>query len=94
MGTVKRLAEEVKRGLDETHPELRKPVVSKLALAVAAMIEGRTPNVNRAEETPASRKPVISNASLPEIRPGQASESQGTAHGRSFRRTSRRSIRV
>ncbi len=44
MGTVKRLAEEVKRGLDETHPELRKAVVSKLALAVGAMIEGRTPN--------------------------------------------------
>jgi hypothetical protein len=44
MGTVKRLAEEVERGLRGTHPELRKTVVSKLALAVGAMIEGQTPN--------------------------------------------------
>lgn len=44
MGTVKRLAEEVARGLRETDPELRKTVVSKLALAVGAMIEGQTPN--------------------------------------------------
>ncbi len=32
MGTVKRLAEEVERGLRETDPELRKTVVSKLSL--------------------------------------------------------------
>ncbi len=44
MGTVKRLAEEVERGLREIHPKLRKTVVSKLALAVGAMIEGQTPN--------------------------------------------------
>jgi len=44
MGTVKKLAEAVARGLRETHPELRKTVVSKLALAVGAMIEGQTPN--------------------------------------------------
>ncbi len=44
MGTVKRLAEEVERGLRETHPKLRKTVVSKLSLAVGAMIEGQTPN--------------------------------------------------
>lgn len=44
MGTVKRLAEEVKRGLDEFHPKLRKTVRSKLALAVGAMLEGQTPN--------------------------------------------------
>ena len=44
MGTVKRLAEEVERGLREIHPKLRKTVVSKLSLAVGAMIEGRTPN--------------------------------------------------
>lgn len=44
MGTVKRLAEAVERGLHETHPELRQTVVSKLALAVGAMIEGQTPN--------------------------------------------------
>ena len=40
MGTVKRLAEEVERALRETHPERRKTVVSKLSLAVGAMIEG------------------------------------------------------
>lgn len=44
MGTVKRLAEEVERGLGETHPELRKTVIKKLALAVGAMLEGQTPN--------------------------------------------------
>ena len=41
MGTVKRLAEEVERGLRELHPQLRKTVVSKLSLAVGAMIEGQ-----------------------------------------------------
>lgn len=44
MGTVKRLAEEVERGLAGALPELRKTVVRKLALAVGAMIEGQTPN--------------------------------------------------
>ena len=44
MGTVKRLAEDVERGLRETHPRLRKTVVRKLSLAVGAMIEGQTPN--------------------------------------------------
>jgi hypothetical protein len=44
MGTVRRLAAEVARGLSEAHPKLRKTVVSKLALAVGAMIEARTPN--------------------------------------------------
>jgi hypothetical protein len=44
MGTVKRLAEEVERGLQETLPRLRKTVVKKLSLAVGAMLEGRTPN--------------------------------------------------
>ena len=44
MGTVKRLAEEVARGLWNLHPKLRKTVVSKLSLAVGAMIEGQTPN--------------------------------------------------
>lgn len=44
MGDVKRLADEVGRGLVEVHPRLRKTVVSKLALAVGAMIEGQTPN--------------------------------------------------
>ena len=44
MGSVKRLAEEVARGLREAHPELRKTVIDKLALAVGAMLEGQTPN--------------------------------------------------
>lgn len=44
MGTVKRLAEEVERGLKETLPRLRKTVVKKLSLAVGAMLEARTPN--------------------------------------------------
>lgn len=44
MGTVKRLAEEVERGLGETSPGLRKTVITKLALAVGAMLEGQTPN--------------------------------------------------
>ncbi|WP_245537412.1 hypothetical protein [Thiocystis violascens] len=44
MGSVKRLADEVARGLREVHPRLRKTVVNKLALAVGAMIEGQTPN--------------------------------------------------
>jgi hypothetical protein len=44
MGSVKRLAEEVQRGLDDVLPKLRKTVVRKLALAVGAMIEGQTPN--------------------------------------------------
>jgi hypothetical protein len=44
MGTVRKLADEVERGLAEAHPQLRKTVVKKLALAVGAMIEGQTPN--------------------------------------------------
>lgn len=44
MGTVKKLAEEVARGLEQAHPELRKTVLRKLALMVGAMIEERTPN--------------------------------------------------
>jgi hypothetical protein len=44
MGTVKRLAEEVERGLGEAHPGLRKTVVRTLSLAVGAMLEGQTPN--------------------------------------------------
>ena len=44
MGTVRKLAEEVERGLERALPGLRKTVVRKLALAVGAMIEGQTPN--------------------------------------------------
>ena len=47
MGTVKTLAEEVARGLEQAHPKLRKTVVKKLALAVGAMIEGQTPALLR-----------------------------------------------
>jgi hypothetical protein len=36
MGTVKRLAEEVERGLTAALPQLRKTVVGKLSLAVWA----------------------------------------------------------
>jgi hypothetical protein len=44
MGTVKKLADEVARGLADALPGLRKTVAGKLALAVGAMIEGQTPN--------------------------------------------------
>ncbi len=44
MGTVRKLADEVKRGVGEAHPRLRKTVIKKLALTVGAMIEGQTPN--------------------------------------------------
>ena len=44
MGTVRKLADELERGLGEALPGLRKTVVKKLALAVGAMIEGQTPN--------------------------------------------------
>ena len=44
MGTVKKLADEVERGLAAALPGLRKTVVGKLSLAVGAMIEGQTPN--------------------------------------------------
>jgi hypothetical protein len=44
MGTVKRLADEVARGLTAALPGLRKTVIRKLSLAVGAMIEGQTPN--------------------------------------------------
>lgn len=44
MGTVWRLAEEVGRGLNAALPKLRKTVVKKVALAVGAMIEVRSPN--------------------------------------------------
>src|SRR5512137_2829365 len=44
MGTVKKLADEVERGLADALPGLRKTVAGKLSLAVGAMIEGQTPN--------------------------------------------------
>jgi hypothetical protein len=44
MSTVKRIAEEVSQGLNHILPDLNKPVVRKLSLAIGAMIEGQTPN--------------------------------------------------
>ena len=44
MGPVRRLAEEVGRGLRIALPNLRKTVVDKVALAVGVMIERQTPN--------------------------------------------------
>ena len=44
MATVRRLAEEVARGLRTALPKLRKTVVDKVALAVGAMSERQTPN--------------------------------------------------
>ncbi|MBK8538210.1 MAG: hypothetical protein IPL59_25850 [Candidatus Competibacteraceae bacterium] len=41
---MRRLAEEVGRGLNTALPKLRKTVVNKVALAVGAMVEVRTPN--------------------------------------------------
>ena len=44
MSTVKRIAEEIRKGLNQLLPALNKPVVRKLSSAVDAMVEGQTPN--------------------------------------------------
>lgn len=44
MGAVKKLGEEVHRGLQEALPQLRKTILKKLPLAVGAMLEARTAN--------------------------------------------------
>jgi hypothetical protein len=44
MGSVVKLAEAVKKGLEEALPKLRKTVVGKLSLAIGAMLETRTAN--------------------------------------------------
>ena len=44
MGTIKRIAEEIAQGLNQILPDLNKPAVRKLSLAIGAMIEGQTPN--------------------------------------------------
>ncbi len=44
MGTIQKMAEEIGRGLRQALPNARQTVVRKLALAVGAMIEARTPN--------------------------------------------------
>src|SRR5512143_1542082 len=46
MGTVQKLAERVKEGLQAAHPKLRQTVINKLALAVGAMLEAQTPNTS------------------------------------------------
>src|SRR5512144_2431310 len=54
MGTVQKLAERVKEGLQAAHPKLRQTVINKLALAVGAMLEAQTPNTSE----PANVLPV------------------------------------
>jgi hypothetical protein len=44
MGTVRQLATEIEAGLRAAHPTLRKTVVTKLALAVGAILDAQTPN--------------------------------------------------
>jgi hypothetical protein len=44
MSSVKKLAEKVSVGMQEALPPLRETVLKKLSLAVAAMLEVRTPN--------------------------------------------------
>ena len=44
MGTVRQLATEIEEGLRAAHPTLGKTVVTKLALAVGAILEVQTPN--------------------------------------------------
>ena len=46
MGTVQKLAEKVKEGLQAAHPKLRQTVINKLALTVGAMREAQTPNTS------------------------------------------------
>ena len=44
MNRVTRLSEEIHRSFEEAPPQLRKTLLKKLPLAVAAMLEARTPN--------------------------------------------------
>lgn len=44
MGTVERMAEIIREGLKNALPELSKPMLRKLPLAIAAMMEAGTPN--------------------------------------------------
>jgi hypothetical protein len=46
MGSTAMLAQEVRRGMETALPGLRKTILRKLPLAVAAMIEARTPNTS------------------------------------------------
>ena len=44
MSSVKKLAEEIERGLEQALPHLRKTIRRKLPLAIAAMLEAQTAN--------------------------------------------------
>ncbi|HRF13135.1 MAG: hypothetical protein AW09_003797 [Candidatus Accumulibacter phosphatis] len=44
MGSVRTLADEIRKGMEGMMPWLRKTVLKKLPLVVAALIEARTPN--------------------------------------------------
>ena len=44
MSTIRRLASEIEEGLRAAHPNLRKTVITKLALAVGAVLAAQTPN--------------------------------------------------
>lgn len=44
MGVVRKRGEEVRRGLEEALPQLRKTILKELPLAVGAMLEARTAN--------------------------------------------------
>jgi hypothetical protein len=46
LGNIEKLVEEVRRGLVQALPGLRKTILKKLPVAVAAMIEARTPNTS------------------------------------------------
>lgn len=46
MSTILTMAEEIGRGLRQALPKVRQTVVRKLALAVGAMVEMRTPNTS------------------------------------------------
>lgn len=46
MSTILRMAEEIRRGLRQALPRVRQTVIGKLALAVGAMVEMRTPNTS------------------------------------------------
>ena len=54
MSTIKQSAKEITEGLNQVLPDLNKPVVRKLSLAVGAMIEGRTPNTTELRSFPNS----------------------------------------
>ncbi len=64
MGTVRQLATEIEAGLRAAHPTLRKTVITKLALAVGAILEAQTPNTVRTGQSLTLALSVIS--SLPQ----------------------------